>query len=161
MRVRSVTEADIAVLARLRMALLEETDAVLDGSSRTKLLRSNEVFFRKALGSALWQSWLAEMNAKTVAIGTLAFFERPPYPGNPEGIDAYLLNMYTLPAHRGRGAASAILHAALACARERGARKLILHASEAGRPLYTKVGFLASSAYMELAIKPGTTEFLL
>lgn len=150
MQVRNATDADTAALARLRLALLEETGAPLDAAARTELLHSNAVFFRENLGSPLWRSWLVDADGEVVAIGTLAFFERPPYPGNAKGVDAYLLNMYTLPSHRGQGAAGAILQAALACARERGAGKLILHASEAGRALYSKAGFQPSSAYMEL-----------
>jgi GNAT superfamily N-acetyltransferase len=154
MQVRSVTEADIPALARLRLALLEETGAALDAAARAELLHSNAAFFRENLASPLWQSWLADVDGEAVAIGTLTFFIRPPYPGNPEGIDAYLLNMYTLPSHRGQGAASAIVQAAKACARERGARKVILHATEAGRSRYTQAGFRASSAYMELSLEP-------
>lgn len=41
--------------------------------------------------------------------------------------------------------------AALAWARSRGAGKLVRHATAAGRALYAKAGFLASTAYMELA----------
>ncbi len=152
MQVRSATDADTAALARLRLALLEETGAPLDTAARTELLRSNAVFFQENLASPLWRSWLVDADGEVVAIGTLAFFERPPYPGNPTGVDAYLLNMYTLPSYRGRGAASAILPTARAGARERGAGKLILHASEAGRPLYSKAGFQPSSAYMELGL---------
>lgn len=154
MQIRTVTAGDIPVLAGLRLALLEETGGVLGAADRGTLTQANEAFFRENLGSSLWQSWVAEIGGETIAVGTLAFFLRPPYPGNPEGIDAYFLNMYTLPLHRGKGAAGAILQAALACARQRGARKLILHATEAGRPMYAKVGFLASSSYMELAIEP-------
>lgn len=157
MQVRSVTEADIPALARLRLALLEETGAALDAAASAELLHSNAAFFRENLGSPLWRSWLVDDDDQVVAIGTLAFFERPPYPGNARGVDAYLLNMYTLPSHRGRGAASAILQVALACARERGAGKMILHASESGRPLYAKLGFLASAAYMELTLLPHGT----
>lgn len=139
-------------LARLRLALLEETGGALDAAARQDMLVRNEAFFHQHLGSPLWQDWVVLDGSEVIAIGALAFLNRPPYPGNPEGRDAYLLNMYTLPAHRGRGAAHALLQALLDDAKARGVRKVILHATEAGRRIYRQLGFEASSAYMELAI---------
>lgn len=143
-------------MARLRVALLEETGDALSAPERQLLLRANEDFYRGTLGSQAWQSWVAEFGAngrtEVGAVGTLALWERPPYPGNPAGLDAYLLNMYTLPAYRGRGAARAIVQAVVHTARERGVGKVVLHATEAGRPIYAEAGFVASMAYMELSL---------
>lgn len=150
--VRTATAADLPTLARLRLALLQETGARLGAAEHDQLLALNEAFFREQLGSPLWQHWVAEDSGQIVAIGTLALFLRPPYPGNLQGRDAYLLNMYTAPAHRGRGAASAIVQAALLQAREWGVRKIVLHATEAGRRRYVQVGFAPSNAYMELTL---------
>lgn len=150
--VRTATAADLPALARLRLALLQETGAALVAAAQAELLALNEAFFREQLGSPQWQHWVAEDGGAIVAIGTLALFLRPPYPGNLAGRDAYLLNMYTAPSHRGRGAASAIVQAALQQARDWGARKVVLHATEAGRRRYLQVGFQPSAAYMELAL---------
>ena len=76
-------------------------------------------------------------------------FVRPPYPGNLAGREAYLLNMYTLPDYRKQGIASALLDAMEAEAIARRFGKVWLHASEAGRPLYERIGFVANPAYME------------
>jgi GNAT superfamily N-acetyltransferase len=94
------------------------------------------------------------VQGQAVAVGSMSFFVRPPYPGNPEGKDAYFLNMYTRPEFRGQKAADLVLKAAVAQAAERGVRKIILHATEAGRPMYLKAGFKPSSAYMELVLPP-------
>lgn len=139
----------------MRLALLEETGDPLAAPERMALLRSNEAFFEANLASPSWSSWVVEFSGRVGAVGTLAYWDRPPYTGNPEGKDAYLLNMYTAPPFRGRGAATAILAAALEEARSRGVRKLVLHATEAGRRLYVEAGFLASAAYMELAMGGG------
>jgi GNAT superfamily N-acetyltransferase len=152
MHVRLATPADHAALARLRVALLEETGAPLSAQERDEMLRLNEAFFLRHGRSRDWRNWLVEDAGQAVCAGTLAFLLRPPYPGNPQGKDAYFLNMYTLPSHRGRGAARLVLQAAIEHARRRGVRKLVLHATEAGRPLYAKAGFLPSAAYMELSI---------
>ncbi|MCI4431151.1 MAG: GNAT family N-acetyltransferase [Burkholderiales bacterium] len=152
MQVRLATEADIVVLARLRVALLEETGASMSEHERTEMQRLNEDFFLRQIRSQEWCNWLVVAADHAVAVGTLAFFMRPPYVGNPQGKEAYFLNTYTLPAHRRRGAAQLILQAAIQRASELGVRKLILHATEAGRPMYSKAGFVPSAAYMELNI---------
>lgn len=145
----------VPALARLRVALLEETGGPLAGPLREEMRALNEAFFQQHLEADAWQDWVAVDGNDVVACGALAFLLRPPYPGNLQGRDAYLLNMYTAPAWRGRGTAMALLDAMLADARERGVRKLILHATEAGRRLYVKLGFKASAAYMELALAGG------
>lgn len=151
--VRPAEARDVPALARLRLALLEETGTPLAPAERAALLAGNEAFHREHLASPQWANWVGEApGGEVVAIGMLALFLRPPYPGNPEGRDAYLLNMYTQPAHRGRGVASAIVQAALAQARAWGARKIVLHATEAGRRRYRAVGFEDSAAYMELRL---------
>lgn len=163
MRIRPLDAADVPVAARLRIELLEETGGALPPAERQALLEANQAFFLRHLGSPAWQSWVAEFDPTLApaaapaspvvgAIGTLAFFERPPYPGNPLGRDAYLLNMFTAPAYRGKGAARAIVQAVIGEAHRRGVRKLILHATEAGRPIYAEAGFGPSTAYMELAL---------
>ncbi len=98
-------------------------------------------------GSA--RSWLVEVEGEAVACGTLALFVRPPYPGNLAGREAYLLNMYTLPAWRKRGMASALLDAMAAYAREQQLGKLWLHASDQGRALYERFGFASNPACLE------------
>ncbi len=158
MQTRLATTTDVATLARFRVALLEETGGALPAAERAEMLRLNEAFFLQHMHTDSWCSWLAEVQGEAVAVGTLAYFLRPPYPGNPQGQDAYFLNMYTRPEFRGRNAAHRVLMAAIAQARERGVRKLILHATEAGRPLYLKAGFAPSLSYMELALPPTAGE---
>jgi ribosomal protein S18 acetylase RimI-like enzyme len=156
LQARRITLDDSAALARMRLALLAETGDPLDAAAHAELLQSNEAFFRRNMDNPAWVHWCVDAGGEMVAVGTLVILERPPYPGNPKGLDAYLLNIYTVPAFRGRGAANAVVVAALAHAQGRGVRKLILHATEAGRPMYEKLGFLASSAYMELQLNPNS-----
>lgn len=146
-------EAHVPAIANLRLALLQETGGPLPADEQQNLLRLNEAFFRSQLGTPQWQDWVAVREGQVCGIGALAFLLRPPYSGNPLGLDAYLLNMYTAPAFRGVGVARAILDAALQDAHARGVRKVILHATEAGRRLYLKLGFQPSLAYMELALE--------
>lgn len=48
-----------------------------------------------------------------------------------------------VPRARGRGAGSALTEACVEWLRERGARTVLLHATDAGRPVYERLGFVA------------------
>ncbi len=60
-----------------------------------------------------------------------------------------ILNMYTLPEWRGQGLATALLQEIIHFAKSTSIRRLWLHATESGRPIYEKAGFLPTSAEME------------
>jgi GNAT superfamily N-acetyltransferase len=65
------------------------------------------------------------------------------------GDDACVTAVATLPEHRGRGLASAIVERLLADARDRGMRTGTLQASKAGAPVYERLGF-ADLGFIEM-----------
>ena len=154
MIIREALAADIPALVRLRMALFCELGELDDPLADGTLWQATEAYFSAAERDGCARSWLVEVDGEAVACGTLALFVRPPYPGNLAGREAYLLNMYTLPAWRKRGMASALLDVMAAYAREQRLGKLWLHASEEGRPLYERLGFVANPACLEWSPAP-------
>jgi GNAT superfamily N-acetyltransferase len=85
-----------------------------------------------------------------VACGGIVFMERPPYQGNLEGREAYLMNMYTLPEWRGKGMGAAIVAELVKCAKEAGAKRVSLDAEPNARRLYGKAGFHENVEAMEI-----------
>ncbi len=55
---------------------------------------------------------------------------------------ACLDNIYTSPVQRGKGLAKSLVQTMLSCARRSGAHRSILAASEMGRPMYLKMGYI-------------------
>ena len=149
--IRRATLADIEALARLRLALLREMGNVRDESQEVPLLDAMRDYFRRAMSTDEFLAWVAEVDGQVVAISGLVLFERPPDASNPAGVEAYLMNMYTLPAWRGRGLASALLDAIIGFVRTTPARRISLHATAAGRSVYESAGFLPATSGMELA----------
>lgn len=147
--IRQATPADITALVALRMALFCEVGELADPDGDPALRQATHAYFSKASAERSALSWLAEVDKQIVAVGTLALFERAPYPGNLAGREAYLLNMYTSPAWRQQGIATELLDAIAGYATSHQLGKVWLHASEAGRPLYERIGFAANSAHME------------
>jgi GNAT superfamily N-acetyltransferase len=95
-------------------------------------------------------AWVAEAGASVVAMSGVTLFERPPNGANPSGLEAYLSNMYTLPAWRGRGIGTALVATAVAHLKQTRVRRVWLHATEEGRPVYAKAGFVPDEKGMEL-----------
>ena len=149
--IRRATPADIEALARLRLALLREMGNVRDESQEVPLLDALRDYFQRTMSTDEFLAWVAEAEGETVAISGLVFFERPPDAGNPAGVEAYLMNMYTLPAWRGRGLGSALLDEIIGFVRTTPARRISLHATDVGRPVYESAGFRAATSVMELA----------
>jgi len=58
-------------------------------------------------------------------------------------------NVYTIPAWRSRGVATAILIATIGYAQQQGAQLVFLHTSDAARSLYENLGFAYYPRYME------------
>ena len=61
------------------------------------------------------------------------------------GPEAIVLNIYVEPAWRRRGVAERLVRTLLAALAERGIRRIVLHASDEGRRLYERLGFVATS----------------
>lgn len=149
MRVRVAESADIPALVALRMGLFCELGEFAQADDDPALWQATHGYFVQAQEDGGARSWVVELDDALVACGTLALFVRPPYPGNPSGREGYVLNIYTLPAWRRRGMAGALLDAMQAYAREQRLGKLWLHASDEGRALYERRGFVANPAYLE------------
>lgn len=69
---------------------------------------------------------------------------------NPSGRKAYIMNMYTRPEYRRRGIAYHTLDLLVKEIRRRGITSISLEATDMGRPLYKKYGFLPMEHEMEL-----------
>jgi GNAT superfamily N-acetyltransferase len=121
------------------------------GDRREKpMARATAAFARKALRSGELVAWVAEVRGVPVGSGGALLRSLLPSPKEPRPrIEAYVLNMYTEPEARGRGVASAILRAILAHCRRRRAARAVLHASDAGRPVYERLGFEDPGSVLE------------
>jgi GNAT superfamily N-acetyltransferase len=74
-----------------------------------------------------------------------------PMPQEPVLKRVTVLNVYTEPSHRQRGLARRVMRFIINWCRDEGLACVQLHASDAGRPLYASLGFLATNE-MRLAL---------
>ena len=87
---------------------------------------------------------------KFVGAGGISYFQVMPTYHNPTGKKAYIMNMYTNPNYRRHGIAFKTLDLLVTDAREKGITVISLEATDMGRPLYEKYGFVKMNNEMEL-----------
>lgn len=150
---RKATLADIPDLARLRIVFLNEVQ-----SPETHLVSEeglNEIlqdFFRQYLANDEIVVWIALVDDEIVSTSGLCFSKIIPGFTLLDGRVAYIMNIYTLPEWRKKGIGKQVFHHILEAAKERNYKRVILHATEDGRPVYEKFGFLATNDEMELRL---------
>src|SRR5579863_7138647 len=106
--IRRATVADVEPLTRLRLALCAELEGPAAEAAQAELEGATRAYLAARLASGEFMAWLAIAGGEIVSMSGLLFFQRPPSASNLGGLDAYLMNMYTLPAWRGQGLATAL-----------------------------------------------------
>jgi ribosomal protein S18 acetylase RimI-like enzyme len=117
------------------------------------LAQATAAYLRDALPRGEYLAWVAEDKATPpVTIGGAGVQLRPilprPRPGADDlelGPEAIVLNVYVEPAWRRRGVGEALMRAVLDALAARGIRRIVLHASDNGRRLYERLGFVPTN----------------
>ena len=98
-------------------------------------------------------SWVADVNDQAVASGGLVIRSAPPTIRNPQGLEGYVISVFTVPEYRKQGMSRAIMTAILDYLRAKGIAAVTLRATEQGRPIYESLGFTPDDRTMALDIK--------
>ena len=141
MRLRPAGLADLELILRQRREMFRE----MGGDYERKIdsfERASRKYFSCALENGSYYGLVGELNDEVVAGGGVVI---APWPGSPLNLDprrAWILNIYVEPEFRRRGFARDITEALIEWCRQNGFQSVALHASEYGRSLYEKLGFL-------------------
>jgi GNAT superfamily N-acetyltransferase len=99
-----------------------------------------------ALPNGTYRAWVVEKSSEVVAGGGMTVLPWPPGPQHPGGHIAFVYNVYTEPAHRGRGLARRVMDTIHDWCRGAGVQSVALNASVFGRPLYESMGYRVSES---------------
>lgn len=91
---------------------------------------------------------LALEQGQVVGCATMCYIGMMPTFSHPTGRRAHLMNVYTREQYRRQGIAARMVEMLIREARERGVTEISLDATESGRPLYERLGFIASQECM-------------
>jgi len=141
MRLRSASIDDLAIILHHRREMFREMGHT-DSALLDDVTNSAEAYFRTALPNGAYLGWLAETDdGQVVGGGGLLIAAWPGFPGEKQSRRAWILNMYTEPAHRRQGVARRLVETMVEWCRAEGFTAVALHASKEGRPLYESFGF--------------------
>lgn len=143
MEYRKATAEDIDLISEIRRVQLIHEQA----HEEIEIKKNLKTFFEKIFEENRMIQILAEEGGVTAATGAVLFYDYPPGFSNPSGKVAYIANMFTDPDYRRRGLAFEIMDMLVEEARKGGAEEVRLLASEPGRPVYEKYGFIKEEGW--------------
>lgn len=137
------------LLIKWRMTVLHEVFSIPLHEPMEHLERANRIYYQTALKTGEHIACFAYADNKIIGCGGVCLHREMPSPDNPNGVCAYLMNIYTVPEYRKCGAGTSIVTWLTQKASEYGACKIYLEASEKAHEFYKKIGFYDMNGYMQ------------
>lgn len=147
---KRATIDDIDILTETRIVVLRAANKLPDTADMSEVKEQSYLYYQNALRDGSHVAYLVFDGSRFVGAGGVSFFQVMPTYHNPSGNKAYIMNMYTDPAYRRRGVAYQTLDLLVRAAQEKGITFISLEATDMGRPLYEKYGFIKMNDEMEL-----------
>ena len=147
---RKATLADLEILTQTRIEVLRAANQLSDDVDMSEVKRQSFEYYQNALRDNTHLAYLIFDEETFVGAGGISYFQVMPTYHNPTGNKAYIMNMYTNPNYRRQGIAFKTLDLLVTDAREKGITAISLEATDMGRPLYEKYGFIKMNDEMEL-----------
>lgn len=150
MEYKVATMDDLDLLTVSRVKVLRAANKLNDSVDMTDVEKESYKYYQKALADGTHFAILVMDDDKFIGAGGVSFYNVMPTYHNPSGKKAYIMNMYTDPHYRRQGIAYTTLDMLVNVAKERGIYQISLEATEMGRSLYEKYGFVKMESEMEL-----------
>ncbi|HJC74577.1 MAG TPA: GNAT family N-acetyltransferase [Candidatus Mediterraneibacter faecavium] len=148
--------SDIDILMETRIEVLRAANQLPAEVDMSEVRHESCVYYKRALNDNTHTAYLVYDGDTVVGAGGVSFFQVMPTYHNPSGNKAYIMNMYTHPDYRRQGIAFKVLDMLVKECRERKITAVSLEATESGRPLYEKYGFIEMKHEMELPENAGS-----
>lgn len=147
---KKATLEDIDELVRTRILVLRAANKLSVDVDLSMVEAESYAYYRRALGTGEHIAYLIYENGTFIGAGGVSFYQVMPTYHNPTGKKAYIMNMYTSPEYRRQGIAFHTLDLLVQDAKKLGVRQIALEATDMGRPLYERYGFVKMKNEMEL-----------
>ena len=147
---KKATIADIDELVRTRIIVLRAANKLSNDVDMSLVEKESYEYYKSALEIGEHIAYLVYDNGAFVGAGGVSFYQVMPTYHNPTGKKAYIMNMYTASEYRRQGIAFHTLDLLVKDVRKQGVSQIALEATEMGRPLYEKYGFVKMEDEMEL-----------
>ncbi len=134
---------------KLRVSLFKELEEIDETTEIEELIKETGNYYTSHIDKDLF-CWFVKIDNNIAAVASMCIFCRIPYFQNPVGLEGYILNVYTLPKYRKKGAASSLINEIITFSKKSSLKKLWLNSSEAGKDIYKSFGFKENNNEMEL-----------
>ena len=142
--------SDLDQLVSTRIEVLRAANGLENDSDMRLVEAESRRYYLDALADGRHTAYLALDGEEVVGTGGISYYRVMPTWHNPTGEKAYIMNMYTRPDCRRRGIATGMLDRLVEDAQSRGVTAIALEATQMGRALYLKYGFVQAESEMEL-----------
>lgn len=147
---KRATMEDIDELVRTRIIVLRAANKLSDDVDMSTVEKESYAYYKHALETGEHIAYLVYDNGKFIGAGGVSFYQVMPTYHNSTGKKAYIMNMYTAPEYRRQGIAFHTLELLVKDAKEQGMLQIALEATDMGRLLYERYGFVKMEDEMEL-----------
>ncbi len=150
--IQEATIRDIPLLAvhhrKMFAEIWEQKGQQLDPDTARQLETAYTRKLKEQIPAKTCKVWLIMDGCKCVASGGVSMLSFVPVPADLNSEIGFIHSIFTEKEFRGRKYARRILDKALEFCRQNGIKRVFLNASEAGRPIYEKIGFSPSRETM-------------
>ena len=150
---RKATTDDLDILTKTRVEVLRAANGLDDNTNMSRVEKETRAYYENALANGSHTAYLVFDGDVFIGAGGISYYTVMPTFHNPTGKKAYIMNMYTRPDHRRMGIATKTLDLLIQDAKKRGVTVISLEATDMGRKLYERYGFVSMTSEMELPIK--------
>lgn len=149
--IRPAAATDIAVLVAHREAMFRAMGTECDYA---KMAIHYGAWLDEAMSSGTyWGCVATPADGEIVASGGVIVVPWSPGPWQMDPRNAWIVNVYTHPAHRARGLARRLMNAMHDWCRAHGIERAALNATSAGQPIYESMGYtLAHEPMMRVGL---------
>lgn len=140
----------IDILVKTRIEVLRAANCLSDEANMAFVEAQSREYYEESLQAETHTAYLSFDGERVAGAGGISFFRVMPTYHNPTGWKAYIMNMYTSPDYRRKGIAYHTLELLIKEAKKRNVSYISLEATDMGRPLYERYGFVKMNDEMIL-----------
>ena len=139
---KRATASDIDILVETRIEVLRAANHLSEDIDMSLVEEKSYEYYNHCFDAGDHVAYLVYDGKNFAACGGVSFYKVMPTYNNPSGINAYVMNMYTRPEYRRKGIANEVLDLLLKEAVTQDIKRITLEATDAGKPVYMKYGFI-------------------
>jgi GNAT superfamily N-acetyltransferase len=145
---RKAGREDLDLLVKTRVEMLRAVKGTPADTDYGEVEKSCRAYYIESFEEDIHVAYLAFDQDTFIGCGGISFYRVMPGRRNHSGRKAYIMNIYTVPEYRGQGIASQVVDLLMKEAHARNIHVITLDATEMGRPVYERYGFVPDANAM-------------